>query len=665
MPTIAELHQRTLELLQRPPNDLPVELTAEEAGVAAAPGLEALGAAEAADFQHFLPSHLEHAMALVARFMELANQRPGDDGLAAVLEAAARAAERESMELVRYALMVFITHHPEGRRLPIPPLDRRVPAWVVPSRGEVAARGLEALGALGDEALLDYFREDTAINDHHGKWHVVYPAAGVPDADDPWGPNVTKDRQGELFWYMHQQMLARYDTERRAFGLDRVAPLEDYRAPIPEGYDANLENFSHRRPDELLRDVRLNQSTVYAVDDHEERRDRHVRAAEEGFYRLNGHRPALTPDLLGSTLEANAGSAEGGSWGSPFSPYGNHHNFGHVLLASLADPDGPFPNRPGVMNSTLTAVRDPVFWRWHRHVDDLFFLWQERLPANEFEAGAPPVRVRDSDLILCLARDVPGSGEDGFDGPAFAAATFGGDRWDEDPAASGVTTDELLTTVREEEIELPGGETFRKPYLDHEEFAYVLRLENRSDAEQRVTVRVFLAAAEHAEDRRSWIEMDKFAERLDPGERRAVYRPARHSSVARKPARRPHEPRPVLEPGQVDRNYCDCGWPYHLLLPRGTEDGMPFRLLVMLTDWEQDLVGAERKCGSMSFCGARDADYPDSKPMGYPFDRAFTGRGVAETAAALDNWAARELTIRHLGAAPDGGGDGDGDGGGG
>ena len=43
----------------------------------------------------------------------------------------------------------------------------------------------------------------------------------------------TKDRQGELFYYMHQQMLARYDTERLAVGLMRVEPYSNWHLPIP------------------------------------------------------------------------------------------------------------------------------------------------------------------------------------------------------------------------------------------------------------------------------------------------------------------------------------------------------------------------------------------------------------------------------------------------
>jgi hypothetical protein len=67
----------------------------------------------------------------------------------------------------------------------------------------------------------------------------------------------------------------------------------------------------------------------------------------------------------------------------------------------------------------------------------------------------------------------------------------------------------------------------------------------------------------------------------------------------------------------------------------------------MLTDGERDMIDAEKKCGSMSFCGARDARYPDRRAMGYPFDRNFTVRSIADTVTAQQNMATRKFTIRH------------------
>lgn len=48
-----------------------------------------------------------------------------------------------------------------------------------------------------------YWREDIGINLHHWHWHLVYPF----ETDIRI---VNKDRRGELFYYMHHQIQARY-----------------------------------------------------------------------------------------------------------------------------------------------------------------------------------------------------------------------------------------------------------------------------------------------------------------------------------------------------------------------------------------------------------------------------------------------------------------------
>jgi hypothetical protein len=183
MSSVDALRERAEAFFKRPPNDLPV------AAPAAPGGLESMGATTSKDFSVFIPSHAEHALELASRFMEIANATPGDQGLAAVLDEADRVAAQEDERMVKYALMVFITHHPEGRRLPIPPLAERAPE-VIPPSDQAVLSGLEGLGALGVEAQLDYFREDTAVNEHHQRWHVVYPGGGHSEPCESIG---TKD----------------------------------------------------------------------------------------------------------------------------------------------------------------------------------------------------------------------------------------------------------------------------------------------------------------------------------------------------------------------------------------------------------------------------------------------------------------------------------------
>lgn len=51
---------------------------------------------------------------------------------------------------------------------------------------------------------------------------------------------VNKDRRGELWYYFHQQIIARYNAERYCNGLLSVVPLSNFNLPIEEGYFPKL-----------------------------------------------------------------------------------------------------------------------------------------------------------------------------------------------------------------------------------------------------------------------------------------------------------------------------------------------------------------------------------------------------------------------------------------
>jgi tyrosinase len=65
---------------------------------------------------------------------------------------------------------------------------------------------------------------------------LVYPFEGNDQL-------VNKDRRGELFYYMHEQIIARYNFERFSNGLKRVTALDDLRIPIPQGYFPKLDSI--------------------------------------------------------------------------------------------------------------------------------------------------------------------------------------------------------------------------------------------------------------------------------------------------------------------------------------------------------------------------------------------------------------------------------------
>jgi tyrosinase len=40
----------------------------------------------------------------------------------------------------------------------------------------------------------------------------------------------------------------------------------------------------------------------------------------------------------------------------------------------------------------------------------------------------------------------------------------------------------------------------------------------------------------------------------------------------------------------ADFDFCGCGWPHHMLVPKGTQMGYPVVLYVMVSNWNDDMV---------------------------------------------------------------------------
>ncbi len=453
---------------------------------------------------------------------------------------------------------------------------------------------------------------------------------------------------------MHEQMIARYDAERLALRLPRVEAYTVYTAAIPQGYDPGKlklwtgdawNTYGARPAGAHLTDLtgpfatrpgaKLSVQAAF--------RDALTGAATSGTYSLLSLAPDVTIDNLGDTEEANAGSADPAK-----KQYGNFHNDGHIHFMAF-DNQQPY----GVMADTATAVRDPIFFRWHKQVDAVFHTFQETLEPYDFSL-APKVRIRPSDIFLVTAAN-----------PADAAAAeLGGPRWDDDFASgqagsialAGELTTEMLT--RDLDAVDANGNPVKVPidYLSHDDFWYVLRVENLETSAERVTVRIFIAPEDQEEQREMWFEMDKFVFALKASERAVIVRAAEVSSVIRKPARKPAdltatEPN-ADNPDNADNanngepDWCDCGWPYTLLLPRGTKEGTPYRLFVMLSSGDEiTLPPVNGGCSSISYCGLEGKDYPDKMDMGYPFNRPFPN-GIEKTFQGLPNIATRKFTLR-------------------
>uniref|UniRef100_A0A1E1WWC5 Putative hemocyanin subunit n=1 Tax=Tityus obscurus TaxID=1221240 RepID=A0A1E1WWC5_TITOB len=517
-----------------------------------------------------------------------------------------------------YAVSVALLHRDDCKGVTVPPIqevfpDRFVPAETVNlaikeasnnPNSDVVVEYEETGNILDPEYKLAYFREDIATNAHHWHWHIVYPATWKESE-----MNKTKDRKGELFYYMHQQMCARYDCERLSNGLNRMIPFHNFDEKL-EGYAPHLTSlisglqYGSRPRGFSLRDLK-----DVDVQDMERWRERILDAIHLGHIHTSKDEEialdeAHGADILGDIIESSAESRN-----PEF--YGSLHNWGHVLMARIHDPDGRFNENPGVMSDTSTSLRDPIFYRWHRFVDNIF---------QDYKATLHSYTREQLD----------------FAGVEVTGVTVNAKK-----------NNTIHTFLKEEELELSHGIQFASKHsvkvkyhhLDHEPFSYTINV-NNTGAPKHATVRIFLGPKfdelgnilDVNEQRRLYIELDKFHTNLTAG-KNIISRTAIESSVTVSEKHTFDQLKKGEGVSEDATEFCSCGWPEHMLIPRGNHRGMIFDLFVMLTNADEDHIGPNGKLlcqDAVSYCGAKDAIYPDKKPMGFPFDRPIHARNLRE-----------------------------------
>ncbi|KAM3957879.1 phenoloxidase subunit 1 [Aphomia sociella] len=598
-------------------------------------------------FSLFVAKHRRMAGKLIDIFM---NMRDVDD----LISLCSYCQMRVNPYMFNYCLSVAILHREDTKGLQVPPVVESFPDKFMDPKVFRRARETASVMQSGNrmpitiptnytaansepEQRVAYFREDIGINLHHWHWHLVYPFEAAREI-------VKKDRRGELFYYMHQQIIARYNFERLCNGLSRVTRYSDFRAPIAEGYFPKLDSkvasrsWPPRFANTVIRDLdRPVDQIKIDVSELETWRDRFLQAIENNALIMpNGRQVPLTEetgiDELGNLMESSILSINRGY-------YGDLHNMGHVFISYSHDPDHRHLEQYGVMGDSATAMRDPVFYRWHAYIDDIFNLYKSKLPPY-------------GDKVL----DYPGIRVSSVSLEGAAGANRLATQWQQS----------LAELSRGMDFTPRGSVLARFTHLQHEPFTYVIEVNNTSGQSKMGTFRVFMApkndergqALAFEDQRRLMVELDKFTSALKPGNN-TIRQRSSESSVTipfertfRNQANRPGDPGSNTA---AEFDFCGCGWPHHMLIPKGTEQGYPVVLYVMVSDWatdriEQDTVGS---CNdAASYCGLRDRKYPDKKHMGFPFDRRSEARTLTDF--LKPNMAVRDCTIKFTDATKQG-----------
>lgn len=341
-------------------------------------------------FSLFNKKHQEAAGQLIKIFLECTDPET-------FMSTAAYIKDRVNPYLFQYALSVATQHRTDTRDVQIPSVVQQFPDQFIDASVFPRAREEGTLvsqqnrmpveipmnftaSEREEEQRLAYFREDIGVNMHHWHWHLVYPGEGPSEV-------VNKDRRGELFYFMHSQIIARYNNERICNRLASVKPLSNLREPIREGYfpkiirSVNNRAYPARVDHSVLKDLnRVEDDTYLEIADVERWRDRIHQAIDQGYVVEQGTGRQIPLDeqhgidILGNILENCA-----------LSPnrqlYGNLHNMGHNLISYVHDPDSRHLEDYGVMADVATAMRDPTFYRWHSFINSICVKYKNTLPA--------------------------------------------------------------------------------------------------------------------------------------------------------------------------------------------------------------------------------------------------------------------------------------------
>jgi hypothetical protein len=340
------------------------------------------------------------------------------------------------------------------------------------------------------------------------------------------------------------------------------------------------------------------------TDEVDKFRDRIQFAIARGFlYDKNEVKVKMTMNNLGNTLLANEGSVNK-------TLYGNIYNHGHLIIGNAADPTGMYNTHPGPMHSDQSAPRDPVFYRWHKFIDNLFEELRVNLEPHDLkDLQFPGVEVEQLNIKL----EPEDYHKKRVDKPLDTKNHFYTYKEKKKYVVYNTNNDQEAVKVK-------------NARMDHIPYSYNMKVKNKNRGDAMVCFRVFLVP-ETDEPVDNWrtmfIELDKFVVNFKAGETKEIERKNTDSSVIASRRVKFEDIRDGTSRASMQNN-CGCGWPLNLLIPRGTKQGMRGTMYVLATDWMNDGENPQEPLhGSWSYCGQKgvNAKYPDTRPMGFPFDR--------------------------------------------
>ncbi|XP_022823141.1 acidic juvenile hormone-suppressible protein 1-like [Spodoptera litura] len=449
-----------------------------------------------------------------------------------------------------------------------------------------------------------YFTNDIGLNTYYYNYHLAQPSWLHSEVLP-----LNKVRRGEWLWFVHQQMLARYYMERLSNGLGEIPELGH--EIVKEGYNPGL--LYHNgiafpvRPDYYHLDQPLLVHALQKIDDYERR----VRDAIEQGYVLNHlgeHIDISSPEgieILGNVIAANADSPNLKYYNDFISLWkkvlGNsivhEHQYHHHVVPLVV---------PSALEHYQTALRDPAFYMIWKRVLGLFQLWQEKLPPYKREELAlPQVAIQKVDVDKLVS---------------FFEYTYR-------------NVSAFLHMNEEEAKEFYDQESVlvQYPRLNHKKFQ--VRVHVKSEVAKSVLVKFFLAPKYDSHgfeiplhvNSQNFLQFDEFVYDLPAGES-VIARDSIDTSKVWDTANNVYYAFEKSLHGDKQFNMEQVenmeSLVQHLVLPKGRVGGMPFVLMVYISEYRAPKVHHEPSNLSKLPLGLTViAGQLTDGPLGFPVNR--------------------------------------------
>ncbi|KAJ8679507.1 hypothetical protein QAD02_015294 [Eretmocerus hayati] len=254
------------------------------------------------------------------------------------------------------------------------------------------------------ENQIAYLTEDIGLNAYYS--YVYLSSYMMPygqhaqGAYQQGGESIySKVGHGAHYYYLHQQLLARYNLERLGQGLEPIKELDNYWEHIETPYNPYLTHLNgaampsrgehiyvtaRHHNYELIKLIRmLEQRILDAI------HSGHVITPQGAFLSL--YEPQGI-NILGELIEGT---------GRSINPryYGSFQAISKQLLGNVPVFNNIYEYNPSSLELGYTALRDPIFWQLYSKIMEFFHYYQEALPAYQYnDIVVPGVKIEQVEV---------------------------------------------------------------------------------------------------------------------------------------------------------------------------------------------------------------------------------------------------------------------------